>query len=93
MVESGRVLGKGRIRASIGKLSRRVQKNGRINVIPKNDRIRASTGKMQNPYEYRKTVRVSTEKESNQCEYRKMIESGRVQEKGRIRTSIEKLSW
>ena len=32
IVESGRVLGKGRIRASIEKLSRRLEKNGRINV-------------------------------------------------------------
>ena len=32
MVESGRVAGKGRIRASIEKLSRRLLKNGRISV-------------------------------------------------------------
>ena len=31
-VEAGRVPGKGRIRASIEKLSRRLQKNDRINV-------------------------------------------------------------
>ena len=35
-------------------------------------------------------MRASTGKESNQCVYQKMVESGRVQEKSRIRASIEK---
>ena len=48
--------------------------------------------KMYNPCEYRKIVPAITEKGSNLCEYRKMVESGRVPGKGRIRTSIEKLS-
>ena len=47
MVESGRVSGKGRILASIEKLSRRVPKNGRICV---------STEKLLNPGEYREKV-------------------------------------
>ena len=53
MVESGRVPGKGRIRASIEKLSRRLPKKGRINV---------STEKWKNPGDYRdkgESVRVS----------------------------------
>ena len=62
MVESGRVPGKGRIRASTEKLSGRVPKNARISV---------STGKYKNPGEYRekaesvrypKTIRMSFEK-------------------------------
>ena len=56
----------------------------------KNDIIRASTEKRQNPCKYRKTVRVSTGNASNKCEYWKMIKSERVSEKGRIRASIEK---
>ena len=92
MVESERLPGKCGIRASTEKLSGRVQKNARISVI---------IGKWQNPGEYRekvesvvyqKTVPASTRKGSNLCEYRKMVESGRVPGKGRIRTSIEKLS-
>ena len=47
MVESGRVSGKGRIRASIEKLSRRLPKYGRISV---------STSKWNNPGEYREKV-------------------------------------
>ena len=47
MVESGRVPGKGRIRATTEKLSGRVPKNARISV---------STGKWQNPGEYQEKV-------------------------------------
>ena len=47
MVESGRVPGKGRIRASIEKLSRRVPEKGRISV---------STEKWENPGEYLQKV-------------------------------------
>ena len=87
-----RVLGKGRIPASIEKLSRRVPKKGRIYV---------STEKWWNPSEYREKVeslQVSKKfpanpgKGSNICEYRKKVESRRVPGKGRIRASIEKLS-
>ena len=52
MVESGRVPGKGR--------------------------IRASTGKRQNPCEFQKTFPYSTEKGSTLLEYRKKVESVRV---------------
>ena len=92
MADSGRVPGKGRIPASIEKLSRRVPKKGRIYV---------GTEKWWNPSEYREKVeslRVSkkyprnTGKGSNICEYRKMVEFGRVPGKGRIRASIKKLS-
>ena len=54
MVESGGVLGKGRIRASIEKVSQRVPEKGRISV---------STEKWLNPGEYWEmveAVRVST---------------------------------
>ena len=61
-----------------------------------------STKKWWNPGEYRekvesvrvskKIVPASTEKGSNLCEYRKMVYSRRVLGKGRIPTSIEKLS-
>ena len=47
MVESRRVPGKGRIRVSTEKLSGRVMKNCRINV---------STGKWENPGEYREKL-------------------------------------
>ena len=47
--------------------------------------------KRWNPCEYRKAVQASTEKGANLCDYRKMVESGRVPEKGKIGTSIEKL--
>ena len=49
MVESGRVSGKGRIRASTEKLSARVPKNGRISV---------STAKWKNRGEYWEKVEV-----------------------------------
>ena len=92
MVESGRVPGKGRVRASIEKLSRRVPEKGRISV---------STEKWENPGEYLQkvdSVRVSKNCPSDyrkmveQVWYRKMVESGRVPGKGRVRASIEKLS-
>ena len=44
-------------------------------LVPKNNRIRATTGKRKNPCEYRKSVPTFTGKGSNQCEYRKMVES------------------
>ena len=60
--------------------------------VPKNDRIRVSTGKKENRCEYRKIDLTSTGEGSNQCEYQEIVESGRVPGKGRIRASIEKLS-
>ena len=45
MKEFGRVLGKGRIRVSIEKLSGRVREKGRFSVSTKNGTIRASTRK------------------------------------------------
>ena len=90
-VESGRVPGKGRIRASIEKLSRRVSERVESVTVSKNGRIRASTEKRKNGYEYGKTVPTSTGKRSNLCEYRKMVEYGRLPGKGRIPVSIEKM--
>ena len=66
MVESGGVLGKGRIPASIEKVSRRVPEKGRISV---------STEKLFNLGEYWEmveSVRVST---TCRGEYRKRVES------------------
>ena len=92
MVESRRVPGIGRIRASIEKKSGRVPEKGRISVW---------TEKWENPGEYLEKVEFvlvsknylrDARKESNHCEYRKMVESGRVPGKGRICSSIEKLS-
>ena len=45
MVESGRVPRKGRIRASIEKLSVEYRKSVESVLVPKNGTIRASTGK------------------------------------------------
>ena len=66
MVESGRVLGKVRRRASIEKVSRRVSEKGQISV---------SIEKWLNPGGYREmveSVRVST---TCRGEYRKKVES------------------
>ena len=81
MVASRRVLGKGRIPASIEIVSRQVPEKGRISV---------STGKRWNPCEYPKSVWASIEKGSNQREYRKMEESVSVRKNGRIRASTRK---
>ena len=66
MVESRRVSGRSRIRASIKKVSGRV---------PKTDRMSVSTQKWENPGEYRE--KVEFEQVSKNCpeEYRKMVES------------------
>ena len=66
MVESGRVPGKGRIRASTGKLSGRVPKNGRVSM---------STGKLLNPGEDRENVESVRVLENCPDEYRKIVES------------------
>ena len=92
MVESERVLGKGRFRASIEKLSRRVPEKGEISV---------STEKWKNAAEYPtkvESVRVlkscpgEYQKRVNHCEDRKLVESGGVPGKGRFRGSMEKFS-
>ena len=66
MVESGRVQGKGRIRASTGKLSGRVPKNARMSV---------STGKWKNPGEYREKVESVRVPKNCPDEYLKTLES------------------
>ena len=66
MVESGRVQGKGRIRASIEKLSGRVPKNGRIGV---------STRKWYNTGKYRKKVESVRGPKNCSNEYRKIVQS------------------
>ena len=66
IVESGRVLGKGRIRASIEKLSRRLPEKGRICV---------STEKWQNPGGYRENVESVQVSKNFPGEYRKRVES------------------
>ena len=83
IVESGRVLGKGRIRATNEKLSERVSEKGRIS---------ASTGKWWNSGEYREKVESWPLLKNCPDEFRKRVESRRVLGKGRIRASTEKLS-
>ena len=81
MVESDGVLGKGRIRASIEKVSRRVPEKGRISV---------STEKWLNAGDYWEmveSVRVST---TCRGEYRKRVESLLVTKNGRIWSSTGK---
>ena len=81
MVESGRVPGKGRIRASIEKLSGRVLKDGRIIV---------SIGKWSNLGEYREKVEFVRVSKNFPGEYRKRVESVWVSKNGKIRTSTGK---
>ena len=87
MVAFRRVPGKGRIPASIEKLSRRVPKKGRIY---------ENTEKWWNPGEYQEKVeslqvmkncRGEYRKRSNLCKYQKMVESGRVP--GEFREMVE----
>ena len=66
MVEDGRVLVKGRIRASTEKLSRPVRKNGRMSV---------STGTLFNSGECQEKVESVRLPEISPDEYRKMVES------------------
>ena len=88
MVESGRVPGKGIIRASIEKLSWRVPEKGRICV---------STQKWWNLGEYREKVESLRVLKNYPDEYREKIESlgvsknylGEYPEKGRIYVSTE----
>ena len=66
MEESGRVPGKGRIRASTKNLSERVPKNGRISV---------STEKLSNRGEYGEKVKSVRALENCPDDYLKMVES------------------
>ena len=81
MASSGSVPGKGRIRASVKKFSRRVPENGRISV---------STEKWYHPSHYRK--KVESVRVSKKClgEYQKMVESVGVPKNGIIRDSTGK---
>ena len=92
MVESGIVPGKNRILTSIEKLSRRVSEKGRICV---------RTKKWYNMNEYQEKVEFLRVSKHYPGEYRKRVESVWVPKtdgirastgKGRIPTSIEKLS-
>ena len=65
MEESGRVRGKGRIRAIIEKASRRVSEKGRISV---------STEKWKNPGEYQEKVESVRVSKNCRGEYRKGVE-------------------
>ena len=101
MASSGSVPGKGRIRASVKKLSRRVPENGRISV---------NTEKWYHPSHYREKVEsvrvsknclggvpkkgricVSTEKWHNSGQYREKVESVRVSKNclGEYRKRVE----
>ena len=75
MRESGRLSGKGRIRASNEK---------HCEQVPKNGRIRVSTGKLLNPGEYREKVESVRVPRNFSDEYRKMVESRSVPKNGRI---------
>ena len=92
MIESMRAPGKGRIRKCIENCPKEHRKMVESGSVSENDKIWASTGKRYNPCEYGKTVPAITKKESNQCDYRKIKKSRRVPGKGRINSSIEKLS-
>ena len=84
MVESGRVPGKGSIRATIGKLSGRVSEEGRISEyqklvesgrVPGKDRIRATIEKQFGWVSEKGRINVSTEKSKNPGEYWEKVES------------------
>ena len=81
MASSGSVPGKGRIRASVKKLSRRVPGNGRISV---------NTEKWYLPRHYRE--KVESVRVSKNClgEYQKRVESVGVTKNGIIRVSTGK---
>ena len=82
MIESGRGPGKGRISASTENMSERV---------PKNDRIRVSTGKKMNLGEYQEKVEFVRVPKNCPNEYGKRIESGSVPKNNRIRASTGKM--
>ena len=83
MVQSGRISGKGRIRASIEKLFGLVPKKGPINV---------STEKWKNPGEYQEKVESVRASKNYPSGYRKRVDLVSVLKNGRIRESIEKQS-
>ena len=66
MEKSGPILGSGRIRASIEKLTRRV---------PEKLTISVNTEKWWNPGQYRDQVESMRVPKNNSDEYRKMVES------------------
>ena len=78
MVESGRVLRKGRIYASTEKLSERVSEKGRISVSTGKGRIRATIQKLSGRVPKKGRISGSTEKWYNPGEYREKVESVRV---------------
>ena len=80
MVESGRVLGKGRIRPTIEKLSGRVSEKVETVRVPENGRSGRAPGKGR--------IRATIEKLSGRVS--KRVESVRVPENGRIRESTRK---
>ena len=82
MVESGRVPGKGRLRARTKNCPHKYQKTLQSVWVPENGRIRRVPGKGR--------IRARTKNCPN--EYLKTLESVWVREKGRIRASTEKLS-
>ena len=83
MEESGRVLGKGRIRAIIEIVSRRVPEKGLISV---------SVKKWKNPGEYREKVESVRVSKKWPDEYRKRVEWMWEPKNGGIQASIEKFS-
>ena len=66
MVESGRISGKGRMRAIIEKQSRRVSEKGRLSL---------STRNWKNPGEYQEKVESVRVQKIYPDEFRKMVES------------------
>ena len=88
MVESGPVPGPGRIRACIGKLTRRVPEKLTISVntekmvesgpVPGSGRIRASTEKLTRRVPEKLTISVNTDKWLNPRQYRDQVDSVRV---------------
>ena len=62
MLESGRLPGKGRIRATIEKLSRCVPEKGRISVSTEKCRIRPCIEKLSRRVPEKGQINVSTEK-------------------------------
>ena len=81
MVESVRVPGKGRIRASIEKL---------FGCVPKNGPISVTTEKCSNPCQYQEKVESVLLPKNCLNEYQKIVEFMQVPENGRIGASIGK---
>ena len=92
MVESRGVPAKGRIPASIEKVSGRVPEKGRISVSTEKWKIAAEYPTKVESVRVLKSCPGEYQKRVNHCEHRKLVESGGVPGKGRFRASIEKLS-